>query len=156
MDLKAYADNAGKALTTMKYKVMAWRVAVESHVRLGDLRDSWRNLAEIHAAPEWLWAGLVTAMIEGGWTVATTHAEITTASVICLKRWTAWSGIQTYPQVALIHNPLYKKPPSLWITFAVAIQVALERARQPIQIWIGIALRPRARGLTGFTMPIQI
>ena len=65
-----------------------------------------------------------------------------------LKRWTAWSGIQTYPQVALIHNPLYKKPPSLWITFAAAIQVALERARQPIQIWIGIALRPRARGLT--------
>jgi len=76
MDLKAYADNAGKALTTMKYKVMAWRVAVESHVRLGDLRDSWRNLAEIHAAPEWLWAGLVKAMLEGSWTVATTRDKV--------------------------------------------------------------------------------
>ena len=52
------------------------------HVQNADLRDSWRNLAEIHAAPEWLWSGLVKAMVDGGWTVATTRAEITTASVI--------------------------------------------------------------------------
>ena len=61
-----------------------------------------------------------------------------------LKRWTAWSGIQTYPQVALIHNPLYKKPPSLWITFAVAIQVALERARQQNLMPMGIKNMPVA------------
>ena len=33
------------------------------------------HLSEIHAAPPWLWSGLVKAMIEGGWTVATTRAR---------------------------------------------------------------------------------
>jgi hypothetical protein len=59
MDLKAYAEVSGKAQTTMRNKLMAWRVAAESHVGFEKVRDCWRNLAEIHAAPEWLWPALV-------------------------------------------------------------------------------------------------
>ena len=43
---------------------------------LEDVRECWRNLAEIHAAPEWLWSGLVKAMLEGSWTVATTRDKV--------------------------------------------------------------------------------
>lgn len=64
--MKAYAEKAGKKRGTLTDKVMAWRVLnTVRHVPHESLRDSWRNLAEIHAAPEWLWAGLVKAMIEG-------------------------------------------------------------------------------------------
>ena len=31
---------------------------------------------------------------------------------------------------ALIHNPLYKKPPSLWITFAVALEQTRQQGLQ--------------------------
>ena len=51
-----------------------------------------------------------------------------------LREW-----IQTYPQPGLIHNSLIKKPPALWITFAVAMRVAPKQARLP----------PPTRGLTG-------
>lgn len=50
MDLKAYAEASGKVVTTLRYKAMAFRVASESHVRFVNVADSWRNLAEIHAA----------------------------------------------------------------------------------------------------------
>ena len=47
---------------------------------------------------------------------------------------------------ALIHNPLYKKPPSLWITFAVALeqtrQQGLQHARRKA---IYEKLRPETR-----------
>ncbi len=46
------------------------------HVANTTIRDSWRNLAEIHAAPEWLWAALVGRMVEGGWTVAVTRERV--------------------------------------------------------------------------------
>ena len=52
MDLKAYAQAAGKARQTLQHKVYAYRVlASVPHVGHADIRDSWRNLAEIHAAP---------------------------------------------------------------------------------------------------------
>lgn len=41
-----------------------------------DARDSWRNLAEIHAAPRWLWAALVEKMIEDEWTVQVTREKV--------------------------------------------------------------------------------
>ena len=44
-----------------------------THMRHEDARDSWRNLAEIHAAPQWLWSALVKAMLESGWTVQVTR-----------------------------------------------------------------------------------
>ena len=60
MDLKAYAEMAGKARETLSKKVMGWRVlASVVHVDHNTARENWRNLAEIHAAPEWLWAALV-------------------------------------------------------------------------------------------------
>ncbi len=53
-DLKSYAERAGKVYTTLSTKVKAWRVASVTHVSNEAARDSWRNLAEIHAAPKWL------------------------------------------------------------------------------------------------------
>jgi hypothetical protein len=35
-----------------------------------------RNLAEIHAAPHWLWVALVKQMIESGWTVQVTRDKV--------------------------------------------------------------------------------
>ena len=46
------------------------------HVAHTEVSECWRNLAEIHAAPEWLWSGLVKAMVDGGWTVATTRDKV--------------------------------------------------------------------------------
>ena len=95
LDLKAYAVEAGKAETTLATKRRAYFVYVKTHVSFdqpqpfGDgviyrpsgiditqARDSWRNLAEIHAAPEWLWSALVKQMIGGEWTVATTRQMV--------------------------------------------------------------------------------
>ena len=54
MDLKAYAERSGKGYDNLKLKSRAWRVMSMGHVSPTQARDSWRNLAEIHAAPEWL------------------------------------------------------------------------------------------------------
>lgn len=59
LDLKAYAEQAGKGYDNLKVKARAFRVMTEGHVSPEDARDSWRNLAEIHAAPQWLWKALV-------------------------------------------------------------------------------------------------
>ena len=59
MDLKAYAERAGKDRSTLARKVMAWRVLAVCHVAHTEVSECWRNLAEIHAAPEWLWSALV-------------------------------------------------------------------------------------------------
>jgi hypothetical protein len=61
LDLKAYAEQAGKAYRNLVYKAQAWRVMASAHVCIADIRDSWRNLAEIHAASEWLRAALVAS-----------------------------------------------------------------------------------------------
>lgn len=76
MDLKAYAEASGKARTTLTDKVKAYRVLAVTHVRHDQIRDSWRNLAEIHAAPRWLWSALVAQMIEASWTVAVTRERV--------------------------------------------------------------------------------
>ena len=55
MDLKAYAEASGKVRTTLSPKVMAWRVLSVTHVSHDSIYKDWRNLAEIHAAPKWLW-----------------------------------------------------------------------------------------------------
>ena len=76
MDLKAYAEAAGKNEKTLHTKLRSWRVLANLHVEISQIRDSWRNLAEIHAAPQWLWPALVAKMIEGEWTVATTRQMV--------------------------------------------------------------------------------
>jgi hypothetical protein len=67
MDLKAYAEASGKARTTLSDKVKAYRVLSVTHMRHETASDSWRNLAEIHAAPAWLWSALVAKMLASGW-----------------------------------------------------------------------------------------
>ena len=65
MDLKAYAEASGKARGNLAYKVMAYRVMSLCHTCDTDkASDNWRNLAEIHAAPNWLWKALVAEMLE--------------------------------------------------------------------------------------------
>jgi hypothetical protein len=46
-----------------------------------DVTDRWRHLAEIHAAPPWLWSALVEAMLpnkddQKGWTVEATQKQV--------------------------------------------------------------------------------
>jgi len=76
IDLKAYAEQAGKAYDNLKVKARAFRVLAEGHVSHEDVRDSWRNLAEIHAAPEWLWGALVEEMVSDAWTVQKTRERV--------------------------------------------------------------------------------
>ena len=64
MDLKAYAEQAGKARPTLQFRVQAYRVSHETHVSFDKASDNWRNLAEIHAAPNWLWKALVAEMLD--------------------------------------------------------------------------------------------
>lgn len=73
MDLKSYAERAGKKYTTLYDKAKAYRVLTVTHVRNDQARDSWRNLAEIHAAPKWLWRAMVETMLHNSWTVAVTR-----------------------------------------------------------------------------------
>ena len=54
MDLKAYAEWAGKKRTTLSTKVNAWRVLAVTDIGHESARDNWSQIAEIHAAPEWL------------------------------------------------------------------------------------------------------
>ena len=76
MDLKAYAEASGKVRKTLSNKVMAWRVLSVADVGHELVRDSWSQLAEIHAAPQWLWTALVQQMIADSWTVATTREKV--------------------------------------------------------------------------------
>lgn len=76
LSIRAYAEAVGKPHTTLADKIKAWRVLDCTHVRTDELRDSWRNLAEIHAAPNWLWLSLVGRMMAEGWTVAITREKV--------------------------------------------------------------------------------
>lgn len=60
MDLKSYAEMAGKARQNLSLKVLAYRVMAACNTCSTDqAREVWRNLAEIHAAPKWLWRAMV-------------------------------------------------------------------------------------------------
>jgi len=39
-------------------------------------RDFWRNLAEIHAASQWLWSALMEKMVADGWIVQVTSDKV--------------------------------------------------------------------------------
>ena len=71
MDVKAYADNAGRLYTTVHHEACAARVASAAsgqHVLIGD----FRTLVAIHVAPEWLWPALVEHMLAEHLTVERT------------------------------------------------------------------------------------
>lgn len=74
LDLKTYAEVVGKARTSLSHKALAYRVYAVTHMG-HDLRDRWRCLAELHAAPSWLWPALAAELVERGWTVETTASS---------------------------------------------------------------------------------
>jgi hypothetical protein len=39
-------------------------------------QETWNQLVEIHAAPQWLWPALVEKMTSEAWTVATTREKV--------------------------------------------------------------------------------
>ena len=66
MDLKAYAEAAGKKYTTLYGKVNAYRVLSVTDIRNDTVRDLWSQLSVVHAAPQWLWTAMVQKMVEFG------------------------------------------------------------------------------------------
>jgi ParB-like chromosome segregation protein Spo0J len=76
MDVKAYAESVGRARTSVQKEVYAAKVA-EGVPDIGHaISGSFSQLVEIHAAPEWLWSALVSAMVEGEWSVEQTRKKI--------------------------------------------------------------------------------
>lgn len=75
LDQKAYAAKKGycspnSSASPLRGKGLRFR----AHV--GHAQDQWRHLAEIHAAPSWLWPALVSAMLGGGLTVEQTRNAV--------------------------------------------------------------------------------
>ncbi len=91
MDLKAYAEAAGKARTTLSTKVKAWRVLAVTDIGHDAARDAWSNLAEIHAAPRWLWSALATKMAEESWTVQVTREKVAKVKDRKRRRFKPWA-----------------------------------------------------------------
>jgi hypothetical protein len=101
------------------------------------LREHWRNLAEIHAAPNWLWPTLVARMLEGQWTVATTRQMVgpesdsppfatgsppakpaTTRGFAAFAAFAAFASRQSLsPLVPLPSNALRQRSPVPWEGF---------------------------------------
>lgn len=76
MDMKAYAEAAGKKYTTLYDKVKAYRVLTVTDIRNEDAQANWSQLSQIHAAPKWLWRAMVGAMLQNSWTVAVTREQV--------------------------------------------------------------------------------
>ena len=77
----AYAKQTGQSRRHTQTRVYAARVATKSGHDIVVLRDAWSQLAEIHAAPTWLWSALVEAMLPNkedakGWTVEATQKQV--------------------------------------------------------------------------------
>lgn len=70
-----YARETGKTRENIKLRENSAKV-YESGRCLPEWRKWWSNLAEIHAAPEWLWPAMAARMVEGDWTVATTRQQV--------------------------------------------------------------------------------
>jgi len=75
--MAGYAKEVAKSkqyisLVANAYDVYHWSTRVD----FAAIRDQWRQMAEIHAAPEWLWSALVARMVDGAWTVAVTREHV--------------------------------------------------------------------------------
>jgi ParB family chromosome partitioning protein len=78
MDVKAYADGVGRARKSVSNEVLAARVA-DAVADVGHgLSAHFSQLIEIHAAPKWLWAALVSHMIGNSLTVEATRKLVAT------------------------------------------------------------------------------
>jgi hypothetical protein len=67
MDVKAYAATVGRARSTVHQEVYAAEVASAVPHMWNEIPDRTRHLAELHAAPSWLWAALVAQLITRAW-----------------------------------------------------------------------------------------
>jgi hypothetical protein len=76
LDGKSYAASVGRPQQSVAREISAARVA-EAVPHMGyDLSERVRHIAEIHAAPGWLWPALVAAMLGKGWNVEATRAAV--------------------------------------------------------------------------------
>ena len=73
-----YARSVGRTQQSVALEIQAAKVyeATTHVVTKVQAQLAWRNLAEIHAAPQWLWTALVQQMIADSWTVATTREKV--------------------------------------------------------------------------------
>ena len=76
MDVKAYAGSVGRAHSNVVREVYAARVASSVSDIGNDLSDRTSHLAELHAAPSWLWPALVAELVAKGWTVEQARGKV--------------------------------------------------------------------------------
>jgi hypothetical protein len=87
---------------TLHHRLQAARVAQQvTPYGVIELLDRWRHLAEIHVAPQWLWAPLVKALHEHSWTVEATRKAV--ESLKKLDDPPAWVNLE---QVTAVQCPL--------------------------------------------------
>jgi hypothetical protein len=80
MTQRDYAEQTGKAPSDVARKQQAAKVLRAcSHVGASEVRDRWRCLAEIHAAPSWLWTALAAELVARSWTVEATRGKVAAA-----------------------------------------------------------------------------
>jgi len=83
---KDYAAQIGKPVSALQWYVNAARVLEKStRVDFSEWKETWRNLAEIHVAPEWLWALLAERAKD--WTVKQTINEVKPYKDLVLLPW---------------------------------------------------------------------
>jgi protein gp37/ParB-like chromosome segregation protein Spo0J len=74
----AYAKEVGRAQRTVAVEIAAARVAKVSTdvLTLQELVPYARQLAELHAAPDWCWPALVARLVADGWTIDAAKAQV--------------------------------------------------------------------------------
>ena len=73
---RAYAEQVGKSANAVQRRSQAAAVARACTDISAELRDRWNQLAELHAAPSWLWPALATELVARGWTVEVTRGKV--------------------------------------------------------------------------------
>lgn len=78
MTIRDYAEKSGKGKSEIDRRKSAGEVFRSCpHVgTTAEKKEAWRQIGEIHAAPDWLWTALVQQMIADGWTVVTTREKV--------------------------------------------------------------------------------
>ena len=126
LSLREYAERSGRGKSdTDRKKSAAVVFAACPHVGTSAAKEGWRNLAEIHAAPEWLWPALVARMVEGAWTVATTREHV--AAVKSAGEPPPWAD----PDVLASSLAVGILRPSDLPRFAAAVETAKVRDEAP-------------------------
>lgn len=90
MTIREYADKSGKGKSEIDRRKSAAEV-MRACPHVGtttEKKEYWRQIQEIHAAPNWLWSALVKQMLESCWTVQVTRDKVKQyKDVECLPAW---------------------------------------------------------------------